>query len=85
MRKDQNTFSVEDVKKDFVKVQEQSNYLEEKLVALQKLTDSTGIESKNKCRFKLRLKIAGHLKCHKQHFFEKCATLHFYSTSSKIF
>jgi len=49
VRKDQNTFSVEDVKKDFVKVQEQSNYLEEKLVTLQKLTDSTGIDSKNKC------------------------------------
>jgi len=49
IRKDQNTFSVEDIKKDFIKVQEQSNYLEEKIVTIQKLADSTGIESKNKC------------------------------------
>ena len=41
MRKDQNMFSVEDVKKDFVKVQDQANYLEEKIVTLQKLTEST--------------------------------------------
>jgi len=49
VRKDQNVLSVEDIKKDFVKVQEQSNYLEEKVVSIQKLTDSIGIESKNKC------------------------------------
>ena len=49
VRKDQNMLSVEDIKKDFVKVQEQTNYLEEKIVELKKLTDSTGIESRNKC------------------------------------
>jgi len=49
VRKDQNTFNMEDVKKDFARIQEQSNYLEEKIVTLQKLTDSNGIESKNKC------------------------------------
>ena len=42
--------SVEDVKKDFVRVQEQTNYLEEKIVALQKLSESTGIDSRNKCK-----------------------------------
>ena len=47
-RKEQNLFSVEDVKKDFDRVQDQANYLEEKMVALQKLTDSTNIESRNK-------------------------------------
>ena len=47
--------SVEDIKKDFVKVQEQANYLEEKLVSIQKLTDSNGIESKNKCKSQLQL------------------------------
>ena len=41
--------SVEDIKKDFVKVQEQTNYMEEKIVTLQKLSESTGIESRNKC------------------------------------
>ena len=46
-------FSVEDVKKDFVKVQDQANYLEEKIVTLQKLTESTGIESRNKCKLAL--------------------------------
>ena len=46
-------FSVEDVKKDFVKVQDQANYLEEKIVTLQKLTESTGIESRNKCKLGL--------------------------------
>ena len=51
VRKDQNTFNMEDVKKDFARIQEQSNYLEEKIVTLQKLTDSNGIESKNKCKF----------------------------------
>ena len=50
VRREQNAFSVEDVKKDFVKVLEQSNYLEEKLVSLQKFADSTSIESKNKCK-----------------------------------
>ena len=49
MRKDQNILSVEDVKKDFVGVKEQANYLEEKIVALQKLSESNGIESRNKC------------------------------------
>ena len=53
VRKDQNMFSVEDVKKDFVKVQDQANYLEEKIVTLQKLTESTGIESRNKCKLAL--------------------------------
>ena len=48
-------FSVEDVKKDFVKVQDQANYLEEKIVTLQKLTESTGIESRNKCKLALSL------------------------------
>ena len=47
-RKDKNVLSVEDVKKDFVKLQDQSNYLEDKIVTLQKLTESNGIESKNK-------------------------------------
>ena len=50
VRKDQNTMSVEDVKKDFVRVQEQTNYLEEKIVSLQKLSESTGIDSRNKCK-----------------------------------
>ena len=40
--------SVEDVKKDFVKLQDQANYLEEKMISLQKVTESAGIESKNK-------------------------------------
>ena len=48
MRKDKNLLSVEDVKKDFVKLQEQANYLEEKIVSLQKLTEANAIESKNK-------------------------------------
>ena len=48
MRKDKNLLSVEDVKKDFVKLQEQANYLEEKIVSLQKMTEANGIESKNK-------------------------------------
>ena len=48
VRKDKNLLSVEDVKKDFVKLQEQANYLEEKIVSLQKLTEANGIESKNK-------------------------------------
>ena len=47
-RKDKNMLSVEDVKKDYVKLQDQSNYLEDKIVTLQKLTESNGIESKNK-------------------------------------
>ena len=47
-RKDKNVLSVEDVKKDFVKLQDQSNYLEDKIVTLQKMTESNGIESKNK-------------------------------------
>ena len=50
VRRDQNVLSVEDIKKDFVKVQDQTNYLEEKIVTLQKLSESTGIESRNKCR-----------------------------------
>ena len=50
VRRDQNVLSVEDIKKDFVKVQEQTNYLEEKIVTLQKLSESTGIESRNKCK-----------------------------------
>ena len=41
--------SVEDIKKDFVKVQEQANYLEEKIVDIRKTADSNGIESRNKC------------------------------------
>ena len=48
MRKDKNLVSVEDVKGDFVKVQAQANYLEDKIVSLQKLTEANGIESKNK-------------------------------------
>ena len=48
MRKDKNLLSVEDVKKDFVKLQDQANYLEEKIVSLQKMTEANGIESKNK-------------------------------------
>jgi len=56
VRKDQNVFNVEDVKKDFVKVQEQTNYIEEKLVSIQKLTDSVSIDSKNKCN-----KLAGEI------------------------
>lgn len=50
VRRDQNVLSVEDIKKDFVKVQDQTNYLEEKIVTLQKLSESTGIESRNKCK-----------------------------------
>ena len=48
MRKDKNLVSVEDVKGDLVKVQAQANYLEDKIVSLQKLTEANGIESKNK-------------------------------------
>ena len=48
VRKDKNLLSVEDVKKDFVKLQDQANYLEERIVSLQKMTESNGIESKNK-------------------------------------
>ena len=48
MRKDKNLLSVEDVKKDFVKLQDQANYLEERIVSLQKMTEANGIESKNK-------------------------------------
>ena len=50
VRKDKNLLSVEDVKKDFVKLQDQANYLEERIVSLQKMTESNGIESKNKGR-----------------------------------
>ena len=50
VRRDENVLSVEDIKKDFVKVQDQTNYLEEKIVTLQKLSESTGIESRNKCK-----------------------------------
>ena len=48
VRKDKNVLSVEDVKKDFVKLQDQANYLEEKIVSVQKMTEANGIESKNK-------------------------------------
>ena len=34
MRRDKSLVSVEDVKKDYVKLREQSNYLEERIVSI---------------------------------------------------
>ena len=48
VRKDKSLMSVEDVKKDYAKLRDQSNYLEERIVSLQKITESNGIENKNK-------------------------------------
>ena len=48
MRRDKSLVSVEDVKKDYVKLREQSNYLEERIVSIQKMTESNEIENKNK-------------------------------------
>ena len=47
MRKDQSTMSVEDVRKDLARVQEQGREVEEQLHKLQKITDSAGIDTKN--------------------------------------
>ena len=51
VRRDQNNMSYEDTKKDFVKLQEQSHSLEEKILTLQKLSESTSIESRNKSKY----------------------------------
>ena len=48
MRRDKSLVGVEDVKKDYVKLREQSNYLEERIVSIQKMTESNEIENKNK-------------------------------------
>ena len=47
MRKDQSTMSVEDVRKDLARVQEQGKEVEERLHNLQKVTDLSSIDSKN--------------------------------------
>ena len=47
MRKEQSTMSVEDVRKDLARVQEQGKEVEESLHSLQKSTDSASIDNKN--------------------------------------
>ena len=47
MRKEQSTMSVEDVRKDLARVQEQGRDVEERLHSLQKATDSASVDSKS--------------------------------------
>ena len=47
LRKDQSTMSVEDVRKDLARVQEQGRDVQEQLHKLQKAADSAGIDSKS--------------------------------------
>ena len=47
MRKEQSTMSVEDVRKDLARVQEQGKEVEERLHHLQKATDSANVDNKS--------------------------------------
>lgn len=47
MRKEQSTMSLEDVRKDLARVQEQGKEVEERLHHLQKATDSANVDNKS--------------------------------------